>query len=336
MPNWGEILQEINGLQFTGKVHIEQAFDLVRRKYLKALYDKFDRNIIAYYSGWLSKPGIALQEINDEDKNGFMMAIHKMSRNKGLDLILHTPGGSVASAQSIVNYIHKMFGRDVRAIIPQMAMSAGTMIACSCREIVMGKHSNLGPIDPHVRNIPAYGVVEEFKRAIQEVKGSPRAAGVWQPIINQYRPAFLGQCEYAIDWSNKFVEDQLATGMFAEKGKYNDTFKETKKGRRKAKKVAKSLADYATNKSHERHIHEEECLDIGLNVKSLEANGEFQDLILTIHHCYMHSLMNTPAFKFIENHDGIAFIKQQAVTLVGQQGLRPNQIGQPIGDSQPA
>ena len=47
-----------------------------------------------------------------------------------------------------------------------------------------------------------------------------------------------------------------------------------------------------------------------LNVERIETDPDFQDLILTVHHCYMHSLMNTPSFKMIENHLGVAFVKQ--------------------------
>jgi ClpP class serine protease len=130
-----------------------------------------------------------------------MMAVHKLDRSKGLDLILHTPGGSIAATQSIVNYLHKMFGKDIRAVIPQIAMSAGTMMACSCRKILMGTHSNLGPIDPQLRDIPAYGVTQEFRRAFREVKDDPSKIALWQVIIGQYRPTFLGQCEKAIKWS---------------------------------------------------------------------------------------------------------------------------------------
>jgi ClpP class serine protease len=124
------------------------AINLVRHTYLQQLHQKTGRNIIAYYSGFLSKPSLAGTEINDEDKNGFMMTVHTLDRTKGLDLILHTPGGGITSTQSIVDYLHKMFRTDpgcvpdIRAIIPQMAMSAGTMIACSCREIWLAKHEN--------------------------------------------------------------------------------------------------------------------------------------------------------------------------------------------------
>jgi ClpP class serine protease len=102
-----------------------------------------------------------MSQINDEDKNGFMMAIHHLDRSKGLDLLLHTPGGDLAATESLVDFLRRMFGTDIRAIVPQIAMSAGTMLACSCREIVMSKHSSIGPIDPHLRGIPAVGVKME-------------------------------------------------------------------------------------------------------------------------------------------------------------------------------
>ena len=63
----------------------QQSIGLVRQKYLSELQKHTDRNIIAYYSGWLSKQPLFGMEINDEDKNGFMMAVHKLDRKKGLD-----------------------------------------------------------------------------------------------------------------------------------------------------------------------------------------------------------------------------------------------------------
>lgn len=302
MPNWGAILGEINDAQALGQGHANNAVNIVRHKYLKELHDKTQRNIIAYYSGWLSKPMVGGVEINDEDKNGFMMAVHKLDKTKGLDLLIHTPGGSIASTQSIVDYFHKIFNRDIRAFVPQLAMSAGTMIACSCKEIWMGKHSNLGPIDPQVNGIPAYGVLSEFQRACREVKKDPTMIEMWAQIISQYRPTFLTRCQNAIDWSNTFVEDQLTLGMF----------KGDPHAKAKAKKIVKKLSHYPTNRTHELHIHSEECKKMGLNVKLLEddADQTLQDLVLTVHHCYMHLFMNTPAYKAIENHNGVALIKR--------------------------
>jgi ATP-dependent protease ClpP protease subunit len=322
MPNWNDILKEIltsrNNATAQGQALIAQgnaSVDIIRRKYLKQLFDHTSRNIIAYYSGFLSKPGIAQLEITDEDKNGFMMAVHKLDRTKGLDLILHTPGGEFAATQSIVNYLHKMFKKDIRAIVPQIAMSAGTMIACSCKKILMTEHSNLGPIDPQLRGLPAYGVIEEFKRAHKEIQKDPSKIALWSNIISQYKPTFLSQCENAIKWSNKFVQEQLETVMFD--GDPN--------ARNKAKNVVRKLSDYRGNLRHERHIHLEECKKIGLNVERIEDDDDLQDIVLTVHHCFMHSLMNTASFKMIENHNGVALVKQQAVQEISLPVRPPQQ-----------
>ena len=164
----------------------------------------------------------------------------------------------------------------------------------------MGHQSNLGPIDPQLRGIPAHGVVQEFKRALKEVKKDASRIVIWQEIIGQYRPTFLGQCENAIKWSNDFVEQQLASGMF-------ESLPDKKK---KARAVTKALSNYPKNKSHDRHFDLEDCEKMGLNIKRLESDSTMQDLVLTVHHCYMNVMMNSAAFKIIENQNGVALVKQ--------------------------
>lgn len=140
MPSWGEVLRELNGAA--------NPLDVMRRKYLAIMHKYTKRNIIAYYSAFIQKPGLEGTGIDDNDKNAFMQAVCGLDRSKGLDLILHTPGGAIAATESIVYYLRKMFGNDIWVFVPQIAMSAGTMISLSAKEIVMGKQSNLGPIDP--------------------------------------------------------------------------------------------------------------------------------------------------------------------------------------------
>lgn len=295
MPSWNEVLEEIKESKRV------DALDHVRRKYLKQLQELTNRNIIAYYSGWLQKPGIKNTSINDEDKNGLMAVIHKLDKDKGLDLILHTPGGDIAATESIVDYLRKIFKKDIRAIIPQLAMSAGTMISCSCKEIVMGKQSNLGPIDPQFNGISTYGVIEEFERAINEISADPKKIPIWQVIVSKYHPTFIGDCEKAIEWSTELVKSWLETNMFeGDPGAEN-----------KAMHIVNSLTDHKKTKSHSRHISYEECQRLGLNVSKLEDNNSFQDLVLTVHHAYMQTFASSSAIKIIENHLGIAMIQHQ-------------------------
>ena len=81
----------------------------------------------------------------------------------------------------------------------------------------------------------------------------------------------------------------------------------------KAKRVVEKFSDYGENRTHERHIHFEDCQASGLKVQLIEDEQRLQDLVLTVHHCFMHSLQNTASVKMIENHNGAAFVKQLRV-----------------------
>lgn len=288
MPSWNEVLKEI---QSSKRV---DALDDVRRKYIRKLNRLSGRNVIAYYSGWLQRPGIITTSVNDDDKNGLMATVHKLDRTKGLDILLHTPGGDLAATESIVDYLRSMFGNNVRAIIPQLAMSAGTMIACSCDEIIMGKQSNIGPVDPQFGGIPAHGVISEFNTAIEKIKEDPSTTPIWQTVVSKYHPTFIGECANAITMASEMLQGWLETGMFRD-----DPEKTVN-----AKKVVDYLNNHDDTKTHSRHIHIEEAKSTGLNIKSLEEDfdQDFQDTVLTIHHAFMHTFANSGAIKIIENH----------------------------------
>src|SRR5271166_1261288 len=104
MPNWNELLEETRA---AGSTH-----DLIRRRYLAVLAEYTGRNAIIYYSGWLQKSQLPHNVflVNDDDKNGFMATIHELDRSKGLDLLLHTPGGETSATESLVDYLRSMFG----------------------------------------------------------------------------------------------------------------------------------------------------------------------------------------------------------------------------------
>ena len=307
MPNWNQILDEIKA---AGSIH-----DVIRRRYLSEVHRITGRNVIIYYSGWLQKGNVLGTGINDDDKNGFMTVIHEMDRTAGLDLILHTPGGEIAATESLVDYLRSMFGTDIRAIVPQIAMSGGTMIACACKEILMGKHSNLGPIDPQFAGIPAHGVVEEFNRAKKEIREDVSNIPIWQPIIAKYNPTLIGECEKAIAWSTEMTSEWLSTGMF----KRDDAKEE------KIKRILEELGDHALTKSHSRHISVERCRNMGLHVLALEESHELQEAVLSLHHACMLTFSATNAIKIIENHSGAAFIKMLQQLLVSGPSMTDQQ-----------
>jgi hypothetical protein len=92
-------------------------------------------------------------------------------------------------------------------------------------------------------------------------------------------------------------------------------FKDDLEAEIKSQRIVEGLSDADEHKSHERHIPIAKCKDLGLKVVALEDDEELQELVLTVHHCYMFVLMNTGTFKIIENQKGAAFAKQQQMQI---------------------
>lgn len=302
MPTWGELLQELqphkdeNGNDVPGL-----SLDKLRSKYLSLLYEKTGRNIITYYSGWL-RPGKSYNvEINDSDMTGFMNAIKGLDCSKGLDLILHTPGGSPTATEGIVKYLHKKFGDDIRVIVPQMAMSAGTMLACSAKSIIMGSHSCLGPIDPQFDGIPAYNIISEFKEAKNDLENNPHSKEYWKLQFEKYPAAFFYTVVDAIKLSSELAGDWLMTYMF--KGE------PAKEAYEKTNQILSVLNN--NNKSHAKHFSVDDCMRIGLKVEALEKDQEMQELVLSVHHASIFTIDGSLATKIIENHLGTRYIISQ-------------------------
>ena len=206
MPTWSGILGELSASN-------PPNFDAVRRKYLVELHEHTRRDVVLYVSAWLQKdaaPPTAVS-ITDEDIHGLMEVTSSLSGD-GVDLILHSPGGSPEAAEAVVSYLRSRFG-DIRVIIPHLAMSAATMIACAADRIVMGKHSFLGPTDPQlllstplgVRPVPAQAVLDQFDRARRESR-DPSNLAVWVPMLEQYGPDLIERSETALDLSRVLVK----------------------------------------------------------------------------------------------------------------------------------
>lgn len=289
MPGWSEIMDSVQ----SKKEQTAPVFLLEEsKKYLKEISAITGRNVIVYYSGWL-KSNVAEVSINENDKNALMNAVCGLKdKSKGLDLILHTPGGDIAATEGIVNYLKSVFGNDIRAIVPQISMSAGTMIAMSCKKIIMGRQSSLGPVDPQMGGVACQMVIDEFKRAVEDVKNNPASLGIWQTIIRQYSPTFLTACEDAIKWSEELAEKWLTD--------VNPNIN--------MEPIKEVFINHKHSYSHSRRISKEDCKSVGLPIIDLEDNQKLQDAVLSLHHCFMILIDMISVVKIVMNHEGRTYI----------------------------
>lgn len=282
-------------------------FDSIRRKYLTKLFQLTERPTIVYYSDFLAggpAPGIDLS-----DMQGMMECCRGLNTEQ-VDLILHSPGGSAEATASIVRYLRRQFG-EIRVFVPLAAMSAATMWALAADRIVMGKHSQLGPIDPQLitpqGTVPARSIIEQFERASEECSQDPSRLGAWMPILQQYGPALLEQCARAEELARALVSQWLRTYMFAS----------SETAESDAERAAAFFADYGEHRSHALGIDRDQARATGLLIEDLEDDAELQDAVLSVHHAALHTLTG-PCGKLVENHlgKGIFQLQHQAVVQV--------------------
>lgn len=265
-----------------------------------------DRNVLFYASSFLQKPQIPAQhtQITYEDLNGFMSVIFGMDFPKGLTLLLHTPGGVTNAAETLVAYLRTKFDF-IEVVVPAFAMSAGTMMALGSDRIVMGRQSQLGPMDPQMpipatgRFVSAQAIVDQFELAKTQIAKDPQAALAWAPILPSLGPALLVEARNALDYGEAMVANWLEHYMFR-----NQTDNVTM-----ARSVAKYFNDAGTHKSHGRRIDREEARAQRVIIEDLEKEQDLQERVLTAYHVMTISFENSVITKAIISGSGRIYAK---------------------------
>jgi hypothetical protein len=331
VPTWGEELIELQDEIRVDQRHppapgAASGYDRLRRKYLLQMHQLTGRAVIVYETAYLeprpTHPDLLTIQLGDVA--GFMEAVSNIAERE-LDLILHSPGGSAEAAESIVDYLRTRFDH-VRVFVPLAAMSAATMMSLAADEIVMGAHSQLGPIDPQftlqtpegLRSAPAQAIIDQFEMAKAECQ-DPKNITAWLPILRGYGPGLLAQCAHQRRLAEDLVAGWLERYMFRAQPNAAD----------RARQIAAWFADFAAFKSHGRRVSRDDARAQGLLITDLESDHDLQDAVLSAHHAVQHSMGATAVAKIVENHHGRAWLKIQQVSqlVMGTGGPAPRQQG---------
>lgn len=299
MTSWQDIQKEILAGQSSEKPGGD--FDSVRRAKYKLVSEITKRPLLVYATAFHNpiKAQVATPflTIDLSDKDGFHEIIRNINSDS-VDIFLHSPGGSAEATESIVKMLRSKF-KDIRFIVTGTAKSAATMLAMSGNLILMDKYAELGPVDPQVRVrgrfSPAGSIIEQFDNAAKALKRDPSQLPVWIPILQEFAPALLVECENFIGLSKKLVVEWLTKYMFNNSAR--------------AGKEAKRIANYLTNEkitlSHARRIGYDELKRLGARVELLEEqDNKLQDAIRQLHLVVMATLDSTGAAKIFENSEG--------------------------------
>ena len=272
--------------------------------------------VIFYASGFLQKAADNVL-INREDINGFMNALYKAGKSKKLTLILHTPGGDPNAVESIVEYLHSKFNY-IEVIVPYLAMSGGAMISLASDLLILGRQSQLGPIDPQLvtgnKTHSARAIQEGFSKAKEDIESDTRLAHLWAPILQNMGPSLVLEANKALSYSKELVVNWLNKRMLQDIG-------DEKKRKEKADTIAAYFNAEYTSGHDQIHVHGQrigatKLKELGIKLKLLEDDQSLQNDVLTAYHLMTLIFEMTPSLKFIASDAGKRWIKQEQQVLI--------------------
>lgn len=202
--------------------------------------------------------------IEDADANMIEATLHQCDFAKGFTLLLSSPGGDGLAAERILNICRSNSGTGkYEVLVIGKAKSAATMICLGASKIVMGKTSELGPIDPQMavtedkrrKVFSVYNLIksyeELFRKAVKE-------KGNLQPYLQQlanYDAREIAEFKRELELSNDIAVKALKSGMLSGLT---------------AKKIMKDIRIFLTPenvKTHGRPIYPDEAKKCGLNIE---------------------------------------------------------------------
>ena len=183
----------------------------LRQAKIKEIGEKTGAQLICYVSGRDA-------QIDRDDTIGFVDLLHNVRRGENIDLFLHTRGGDIDAAEKLIELVQTAVGSArFRVIIPDMAKSAGTLIALGAAATVMSDSSELGAIDPQIalndgrgNHIPHsvlhyLNAYAEHSETLRKNPDDPVA----RIMLEQIDPATLSKFESIRDRARNLAETQL-------------------------------------------------------------------------------------------------------------------------------
>ena len=202
-------------------------------------------------------------------------------RRSRIAVVLDTPGGTVEVVERMVGVIRDHYG-EIDFLIPDRAMSAGTIFTMAGDRIFMSYFSGLGPIDPQIvkdgKRVPALAYLNQYERLCKKaVDGELNT--VEYALLNQFDLGELYQFEQARELSHEFLIKWLSTYKFKDWDKHSSTgapVTEEDKAQR-AKEIAAALSDNERWHSHARIISRDTLVSdpkLRLKIEKLEDKPE--------------------------------------------------------------
>lgn len=252
-------------------------FETVNQK-ANILEDKLNSDVI-FYNGQIH-PAL-FRKFRD-----FIEEVKEKSKRKdnNVSIVLRTGGGSAETTERMVGVLRKHYDQ-VFFVIPDIAMSAGTIFCMSGDKIYMDYASSLGPIDPQVQLpdtgdlVPALGYIDKVAEIVRKPNLSPADV----VMLKSIDLAKLALFEQGGELSVELLKDWLVNYKFKNWDKHRTTNPGTevtkKEKEARAEQIAKELSNHKRWRSHGRNLDIPKLQQLRVEIDDYSDDDDLREAI---------------------------------------------------------
>lgn len=197
----------------------------------------------------------------------------KFENPNDVDIIIDSFGGDADAAYHMAKLIDGHFKGNIKYVVPRFAKSAATLMVCGGNKIVMGETSELGPLDPQIRQDDGSYISAKAVQATLELikkhlnKEDKHGLELATILASRINPLVLGQYESSIDIAKEYQRELLMMRMLKSK---------------KKREVDKIVERFATGYTHHSRVitcvEAKDILGEG-NIEILASNSQEWNLL---------------------------------------------------------
>lgn len=141
--------------------------------------------------------------------------IHDADPEEDLHLLLWTPGGDGETAIRMVRSVQARC-REFTLIVPDVAKSAGTLIALGAHEVMTGPTSDFGPIDPQFRMsdgelVAAKDIISAVEAAEEAIQRNPDTYPLHAALLENVSGLMVQQARSGLARTSDLMREALAS-----------------------------------------------------------------------------------------------------------------------------
>ncbi|GGE39225.1 SDH family Clp fold serine proteinase [Actibacterium pelagium] len=252
-------------------------FDIIDNR-CAALEDALESDVMFYHGSIYPQYFRSFRDFVEDVKGSSSRDENRIS------VVLRTGGGSAETTERMVGVLRKHY-EEVNFVVPDIAMSAGTILCMSGDKIYMDYASTLGPIDPQVPTpdtgdyVPALGYLDKVREITKKGQLAPADVVMLKSLDLAKLALFEQARDLSVDLLKKWLVEYKFKNWTTHSTNNPGSPVTAHQKAERAEQVARDLADHKRWRSHGRSLDIKKLEELRIKIDDYSDTENLRDAI---------------------------------------------------------